>query len=493
MVSRRSRTRPSRAARPGVGGLLAVAVAATALLAAACGPPPTIEASGAGPVEADNLPECPMGALDAADGVTEIVVWHALGAESLTALEDMTKRYNAGQDKVKVTLQSQGADYEEVLRKYTQAASSGKGAPAVVYLEDTTIQTVIDTGTLFPAEACAEETGFDLASMNEAARNYYTVDDVFYPGYVNVSEPVLYFNRTHFRNAGLDNDNPPETLDEVRTAAEALKQSGIDKPLALKLEPWFFTCWVNGAGETIVNPDNGRSGPAEEANLVNPASIEALQWMQDMVADGLADPISDTPGQINQYLNVAQEKSSMLIETSTAATSIKAFLGGDLDTGGQDASSVDTEGLDPAATPFPGLTEPGQVRVSGGYFGISNRVPEAQQAAGADYLAFMAEPEQVVEWHITGSYLPVLGDVSEDPQIQKFWEEDRAGQMLKVAYETLSLVDPSQPGPLIGPYPEYVSGMQKAIEASARSGEDPEAALKKANDQLNKDLENYYG
>ncbi|MCB1028870.1 MAG: extracellular solute-binding protein, partial [Microthrixaceae bacterium] len=319
---RRGARRPGRVR----GGLLSVTLLAGGV-GVACGPPPTIEAQGGGAVEADNLPDCPIGELDEATGVTKIVVWHALGAEPGKALEEITQSFNDSQDQVEVTLQNQGADYDEVLRKYTAAAASGSGAPAVVFLEDTTIRTVIDTGTLFPAEACAEEVGFDLDGVQEAARSYYTIDDIFYPGYINVSEPVLFYNRSHFRGAGLDVDDPPETLAEVRIAAEALKESGIEKPLALKLEPWFFTCWVNGAGEDIVIPDDGRSGPATEANLNNPAAVEALQWVQDMVADGLADPISDTPGQINQYLNVAQEKSSMLIETSTASTSIKAFLG----------------------------------------------------------------------------------------------------------------------------------------------------------------------
>ena len=472
-------------------GLLGAALLAGVTVAG--GPPPTIEAQGGEPVAADNLPACPMAALDKATGVTNIVVWHALGAEPGKALEQITKSFNDSQDKVKVTLQNQGADYDEVLRKYTAAAASGTGVPAVVFLEDTTIQTVVDTGTLFPAQSCAEEVGFDIDAVQPAVRSYYTIDGVFYPGYVNISGPILFYNRTHFRKAGLDVNKAPKTLAEVRTAAEALKKSGIEKPLALKLEPWFFTCWVNGAGEDIVTPDNGRSGPAKAANLVNPAAIESLQWVQDMVADGLADPISDTPGQINQYLNVAQEKSSMLIETSTASTSIKAFLGGNLDTGGQDASSVDTAGLDPAAVPFPGLSEPGQVRVSGGYFGISNRVPKAQQAAAARYLGFMAQPEQVVTWHLVGSYLPVIGDVAKDPRIQKFWAEDRAGQLLKVGYDQLSLIDPKRPGPLIGPYPEYVSAMQTALESTARSGATPKAALEKANAQVNADLKQYYG
>ena len=93
--------------------------------AVACGPPPTIEALEGDDVSADNLPDCPMGELDKATGVTNIVVWHALGAEPAKALEEVTQAFNDSQDEVNVTLQNQGADYSEVFRKYNAAAASG--------------------------------------------------------------------------------------------------------------------------------------------------------------------------------------------------------------------------------------------------------------------------------------------------------------------------------------------------------------------------------
>ena len=69
----------------------------------------------------------------------------------------------------------------------------------------------------------------------------------------------------------------------------------------------------------------------------------------------------------------------------------------------------------------------------------------------------------------------------------------RQGQLLKVGYEQMALIDPKRPGPLIGPYPEYTDIMQKTMESTARSGASPEDALKKANEQMNAELEQYYG
>ena len=44
---------------------------------------------------------------------------------------------------------------------------------------------------------------------------------------MNVSEPVLYYNVNHFKQAGLDPTKPPQTLDELEETARTLKEAGV--------------------------------------------------------------------------------------------------------------------------------------------------------------------------------------------------------------------------------------------------------------------------
>lgn len=150
----------------------AAALVVVSLIALCAGPPPTIEGSGPA-VVASALPECPVGALAAATGKVQVVLWHGLGATSQKALDDMVAKYNASQDKVEVVARQQGTSYDEVLRKYEAAAASG-GLPGIIYVEDTTTQTMIDGGTIFPSQACMEATDFDLNRYQPAVRSYYT-------------------------------------------------------------------------------------------------------------------------------------------------------------------------------------------------------------------------------------------------------------------------------------------------------------------------------
>jgi sn-glycerol 3-phosphate transport system substrate-binding protein len=434
------------------------------------------------------LPDCPVEALEEASGVVEVELWHGLGAESENNLDALAAAYNASQDKVKILVRNQGVSYDEVLRKYVAAIPS-RQLPGIVYLEDTSLRQVVDSGTLLPAEACEEADSFSTGQL-PAVRNYYTSEGVYWPGYPNVSEPVLYYNVNHFKRAGLDPDEPPETLDELRDAAVALKEAGIEAPLSLVLNAWFVESWINGAGASVVNNDNGRDGLADESTFDNETTRELYTWIKEMADEGLLQGHSATDGQINQYLAVAQQNSSMLIETSTAATTIKAVLGGDADVG-VDTGDADLSKIVPADAAFPGLERPAQVRVSGGAFFMTNTVPAEQQAAAWDFMKFMWQTENQVAWHLVGSYLPTTQAAANAPEVSAYWEDDLAGQLLKVGYDQLLQVDPQRPGPQIGPYVDYSDAIKNSLDRLVLQGDSVDSVVKQADDEIQEALTRY--
>ena len=322
-------------------------------------------------------------------------------------------------------------------------------------------------------------------------RSYYTSEGVYWPGYTNVSEPVLYYNVNHFKRAGLDPDDPPETLDELKEAAIALKEAGIKAPLSLILNSWFVESWINGAGGSVVNKDNGRDGLADESTFDNEVTHEVYTWIKEMADEGLLQGHSATPGQINQYLAVAQQASSMLIETSTAATTIKAVLGGNADDVGVDAGAVDLSKIVPADGPFPGLEEPAQVRVSGGSFFMTNTVPPEQQAAAWAFMKFMWETDSQVAWHLVGSYLPTTQAVAAHPDVVTYWEDDLAGRLLKVGYDQLLQIDPQRPGAQIGPYAAYTDAIKNSLDRLVLQGDSIESVIARADEEIQEALDRY--
>ncbi len=475
----------------------AIALALALSLVAACGGPGKQAGSDSGSkVTAGSMPACPLDSLKNGTGKVQVSLWYGgLQGKTLDTMKAQIDAFNKSQDKVVVTGQDQGQSYDEVQQKYKGAIRS-KQLPSIVYLENTSLQAMIDSGTAVPAAACMKADKFDESQIVDTVRSYYSVNNVLWPGYFNISEPVLYYNKAAFKKAGLDPDKPPGNLQELRDASVKLKAAGYEAPLALSLKRWFIESWLEGSGVNVVNNGDGHKGLADKADIDNPKTKEILDWIKKMNADGLLLPVSNTSGNINQYTALTG-KSAMTIETSAAATTIAAFLKGDINGNDIGAGDIKVDPTQVAAgdAPYPGLTEPGKVSVGGGAFFLvdpkANAKDPATLAGAYEFLKFQLQKEQVVAWHLGSGYLPVVKGVSDDPRIQTFWNNDVAGQMLKTAAGQLASIDPKRNGPLIGPYNDYGTALQKMLEGISFKDADPAKSMKDAETQINKALEQY--
>ena len=478
-------------------------VATGALVLAACGSPPSTEGSGPGRTDGGeggvDPATCPIDALAEADGPVEINLWFGgLVEPPVNVMTDLVEEFNASQDEVVVTADNQGVAYAEVMRKYRGASATPAQLPDIIYLEDTTLGEMVDKGQVLPAEACMVADDYDLEQITASARAAYTVDDVFYPGYMNVSSPILYFNKAHLTEAGLDPAAAPTTLAEIEEVARTLKEKGVsDKPLSFLANQWFFNTWVVGAGDDIVNNDNGRSEPATEATFDTESALEVLTWLDRMNEDGLLNPFPRTDGSIDHYLAVVTEASSMIVETSTASGTIAAALGGEISASENgidlDAAALSGANLVPASAQLPGVSAPGQVYASGGAFFMLNTGSDAEQAAAWEYMKFLLKPENAKRWHIEGGYIPVVKEAINDPEVLEFQRNELEGVLLKPSVEQLSAADPDRVSPLIGPNTDFEKIVQGAMERVLFEDADPAEALSQAEAEATALLEDYNG
>jgi sn-glycerol 3-phosphate transport system substrate-binding protein len=484
-------------------GAVVAMLTAAAVVAAACSDPPTSGGDGAVVAGDDDdaaLPDCPLDALDGADGPVEITLWYGgLGGSAKAAMEEQVAAFNASQSDMVLNASAQGSSLEEVYRKFTSAASAGTDQlPDLIYLEDTQLQAIADSGLMLPAQACMEAADYDLTQLEPAARAKYSVGDVLYPGYMNVTTPVLYFNKAHFAQAGLDPEDPPDTLEEMYEAAKTLKETGVsDKPFSFRASRWYFETWLTGIGNDIINNDDGRSGLATEATFATPEADDLMASLQRMNDEGLLNVFAATEGGIDQFLALVTQESSMLVETSTASSTIRDALAGSVSAEQAgvdfDVSSVDLSVLVPGTGAFPGIESAGRVFPSGGAFYILNTSEPEQQAASWRFLEFMLDPANAKTWLFSGGYLPVVKAVNDDPEVQAFWTDDLAGVLLLPATEQLGDADPDQPGPLIGPYPDEADALEAAMEAILLEGSDSSSMLSDAQDTVTESLQRYAG
>ena len=475
------------------------ALAATLCLAvavAACGGGGGDDGGG-GTAESGDCPVEALADIPADDPVT-VTLWAAMSADQAETMDSLAAAYNDSQDKVDVKVENAGGANDELLRKFTRGIPTGD-IPEIAIFDDTVTQFMADSGVVMPAQACIDAEQYDTGDWLQPAMDSYTIDGALYPASANLSTILFYFNKNHFVRAGLDPNDPPGTLAEVREAAEALKAAGVtDKPLVLKMASWLVEYQLTGDGAPVVNENNGRSGDgATEAAIDNPQALELYTWLDDMVDDGLLDPKNDVENQYDHFLAMANQQSSMSMESSGAITAVVAFLNnGDLPsvegTDTSDLPEVDPSALDIGAAPIPGLSEPGQVQVGGNAWYMTNTGTDEQLAATWDFLKWINQPAQQVVWNLEGSYIPFNTKALDDPELQDRWQNTLSGQWLALANEQVSTgLDPDFPGPLIGPYAEFRSTIRDSLDSMVFEEATPDDAIAAAASAITASLEKY--
>ncbi len=243
--------------------------------------------------------------------------------------------------------------------------------------------------------------------------------------------------------------------------------------------------------------NNGRDGLADESKLLNDATDEWTAWMQDMSNAGLEKTYSYSQT-FDAYLGVATQSSSMVMETSTASTTVDALINGTLsaeDLGldsGSDLSGLAFPDLDIGVGQLPGLTESGSGQIGGNAWYLVGAGKSDEQIAGAwDFLKFVNQTENQVLWTTQGSYLPVFSGAEQSDEIQSYFTDTQPGMWLATALESVKEIDPDFPGPVIGPFKEFRTAVRTALEDALVGGQPIKDTFETANTNFQAALDAY--
>jgi sn-glycerol 3-phosphate transport system substrate-binding protein len=451
----------------------AVSVAAALAIAGLAVP-----GAGAAPTQAS--PKCPLNALKNANSKpVEITYWHSAQRANEETLQRLTERFNSSQNDVRVTLVNQ-TTYADTLNKFRAGLSSGD-LPDLVMIEDTGLQQMIDTQAVLPAQSCVKADKYDLSDHLKRVVDYYSVKGTLWPMPFNVSNPVLYYNKRAFQTAGLDPNNPPKTLEEVKAASQKLKDAGVvsQAGFGMKLDPWYLEQWSALGGKTYVNNGNGRKSRATAATFDNATGKEIFTFLNDMVKQGLArtNP-SEGPGGFDNLLGIGNGNFGMTIDTSAALGTIQQVLSGG-----------EYPNVELGVAPMPGPKGKGGVLVGGAANYISRKSSPEKQAAAWQFAKFLNEPESMAEWSAGTGYVPIRQSAANLPPVQQRWATVPG---FKVAYDQLvgGVSNAATAGPVIGDY-QGVRDVVLDSEQQMFNGKSPSAALKQAKQDANAKIEEY--
>jgi sn-glycerol 3-phosphate transport system substrate-binding protein len=461
-------------------------VAALALVLTACGgggddDDSSSGGSSGGNGQAANLPACPLDALAKAKGPVDITFWHAMTRANEDELKKLTDEYNASQSKVKVTL-SASPSYQDNLTRYT-AGLSNKQLPDLMQGEDTSLQYMIDSASVLPAQSCINADKYDTSDYVKRVLSYYTVDKTLWPMPFNVSNPVLYYNKAAFERAGLDPNKPPTTLEEVRADSQKIVDTKASQyGISFQTDAWYFEHWMAKAGEVYVNNENGRTKRATAVSFDNPTGTSLYKWVKDMVDSKLM--LSTGTADIDNLLAVANDQAAMTIYTSAALGTITQILGS-----GQFA------GVKLGVGPMPGPdSKNGGVLVGGAALYIVNQSSPEKQAAAYDFAKYLNQPQVQSDWAAATGYIPTSMSATTMAPLSETWAKQPE---YKVAYDQLltGAENPATAGPVVGAYGGTGEGMRGAVIDAVQSmitdGTPAKQAINNAAKNSNTAIEDY--
>jgi sn-glycerol 3-phosphate transport system substrate-binding protein len=438
-----------------------------------------IPVAGAAPAQSSG--KCPVNALkNAKNKPVDITYWQGgLQRANEEAILRLTDQFNSSQNDVHVTVVNQ-TTYADTLNKFRAGLSSGD-LPDLVQIEDTGLQQMSDTQAVLPAQACVDAEKYDLSDNLKRVVDYYSVKGKLWPVPFNVSNPVLYYNKKAFQSAGLDPNSPPKTLDEVKAAAQKLKDSGTvsQAGFGMKLDPWYLEQWSALGGKTYVNNSNGRKSRATSTTFDNATGKEIFTFLDNMVKQGLArtNP-ADGQSAFDNLLGVGNGNFGMTIDTSAALGTIQQVL-----------ASGQYPDVELGVAPMPGPKGKGGVLVGGGANYIVKKSSPEKQAAAWQYAKFLNDPQTQADWSIATGYVPIRQSAANMPQVQQYWT---ANPGFKVAYDQLlaGVANTATAGPVIGDY-QGVRDVVLDSEQQMFNGMSPTAALKLAKQNANGKIEEY--
>lgn len=422
--------------------------------------------------------ECGIDALAKATRPVEITFWHTMVRSNVTWLVDATKRFNASQKKVHVTLRTQPS-YQDAFTKYKAGLQSGD-LPDLVQMEETTVQQMIDSRSTVPAQACIDATHYATTDFVPRALAYYSYGGVQQAMPWAVSNPILFFDPGKFTKAGLDPTKPPKTLAEVKEYAQKLVSSGAAKHgIALRIEPYIFEFLLAKSGGTYVNNGNGHDKRATEANLTSPQAQEIWAWWKDMVSSGLAVDAGSEPGGINHLLAIGTGDAAMTFEASGTIGPIEQVL-----------ATGQYPGVTIATAPLPALTEGGGVPVGDGSLWMPKKSSPAKRAAAWTFITFLDSPEEQAGLAVAGGYAPIRISATKLPNLVAQWA---AKPNYRAGYDQLvsGTANVANSGSLIGDYQGVRNAVRDGITKMLRNGLTPQAATAAAKKAADTAIQEY--
>lgn len=203
-----------------------------------------------------------------------------------------------------ITVEIDIMDSDTLQSKLPTAISTGTG-PSFVLMGIEYLEQYASNGMIEDISDFWETTGIDESGFYENVVEKSYVGDTLYGVPMQYNLQYLYYNKDIFEAAGLDPENPPATLEELKEAAIACTDTSKNQyGLGIPYDYTSYVCWLWANGGDVISTDGTE-------NLINSQeNIDTLTWLQELILtdgvspEGLTAADADTmlqSGQLAMY------------------------------------------------------------------------------------------------------------------------------------------------------------------------------------------------
>jgi sn-glycerol 3-phosphate transport system substrate-binding protein len=382
-------------------------------------------------------------------------------------------------------IDQQGVD--DILAKYRSSSTGDR--PNLAQMADSSLQLLADSKTIVPAQSCIDEERFDLSDYAERAISYYTIQGALQGMPFNLSMPVLYYNKAAFRAAGLDPEQPPATVDELRDVSQKIVSSGAAK-FGVAFDTggssggsWYIEQFRAKSNLLYADSQNGRQARATKVMFNDDVGVQQVTAVQQLVKDGLAVNVGQNTDSTQDLLKLAdqQQPAAMTNHTSASLSSVINVL----KAGTIPGFAVDDLGIGPMPAP-PG---DGGLLVGGAALWIVKGKSDAETAATWDYVKYLTSAAVQAQWAAGTGYVPIRKSSLDQAPIKDLYTSD---PRYAVAYQQLisGAVTPATAGPVLGPQDQVRQATSEAMQAIF-GGADVKASLDAAAQKADAQIADY--
>ncbi|WP_066192146.1 MULTISPECIES: ABC transporter substrate-binding protein [Gracilibacillus] len=382
--------------------------------------------------------------------------WHPMTDTSGEAVEKVIEEFEKQNSDIKIDatyVANQGEGQNEKLL----TAIAGGNPPDVAYFDRFEVAAWAAQGSLEPLTELAEQDGISQDNYYDFAWEEANYEDDLYAIPTTTDSRLLFYNKDHFEEVGLDPDSPPSTIEELEEAAEKLTIKEGNRFERIGFIPWYGQGWFYGWGWSFggdfYDPETG------EVTADDPKNVEALEWMTEFGQEyGVEDIAGFTDSQGSGAMDpFVSGQLSMKIDGNFGVASLEKFA----------------PDLNYGVAPIPTPTGDNFTTWSGGWSVVMPKGAENQEAAW-EFLKFFGSEEGQRIFSETSRDFSVIESVNDSLE----YTDD------PIFAEFINILPESNSRPVMTEGSLYWNSLADAVEAATRGNGTPQENLEKVTQQV---------